>query len=284
MESFIQTENEIMEVQGKLRKMLSSVEFDSRINNVRYSLSLGEEQIDLNSFIGKTLSIQYSNEIKCIHCDRKTKKSFAQGYCYPCFMSLPQTEACMLHPEKCEAHNGISRDMSWAEKYCLSDHIVYLALSPGLKVGVTRISQVPTRWIDQGAWETIILAVTENRYKAGLIEVFLKNYLADKTNWRHMLTGLRYEDIDLKAEKMRIAKLLPDDMKHYVNDDNNITRFSYPVVRFPEKVKSLNMETTPLVKGVLFGIKGQYLIFNSGEVLNIRKFGGYMVSIGINNE
>ena len=190
----------------------------------------------------------------------------------------------MLHPEKCEAHNGISRDMTWAEKYCLSDHIVYLALTPGLKVGVTRISQVPTRWIDQGAWETIVFAITENRYKAGLIEVFLKKYLADKTNWRHMLTGLRYEDIDLVAEKVRVSELLPEEMKHYVSDNNNITGFSYPVSSFPEKVKSLNMETSPLVEGVLSGIKGQYLIFSSGEVLNIRKFGGYMVSISINDE
>ena len=246
---------------------------------VKYYIPIGDNELFLNELLGKIIRIEYHEKINCIHCGNSTGKSFAQGYCYPCFISLPQTDACILHPEKCEAHKGISRDMTWSEKNCLSPHIVYLALSPGLKVGVTRESQVPTRWIDQGAWEAIKLARTINRYNAGQIEVFLKNHLADKTNWRHMLTGLRNEGISLAEEKSKIAGLLSAEMQEMLIDDNSITRINYPVNSFPVKVKSLNLDKTPLIQGELTGIKGQYLIFSTGEVLNIRKFGGYYTSL-----
>ena len=244
---------------------------------VKYSLPVGPDLIPLNELTGTSVRFEYMDKINCIYCGRETKKSFAQGYCYPCFISLPQTDACILHPEKCQAHLGISRDMEWSERNCLQDHFVYLALSPGLKVGVTRKSQVPVRWIDQGAWEAIKLAVTPNRYIAGTIEVELKKHLSDKTNWRHMLTGLRISDIDLRHEKKRIRSLLPEEMQQYIIEDDEVYTFDYPVEEYPARIKTLNFDNDSTVEGVLAGIKGQYLIFEDGYVLNIRKFAGYLV-------
>ena len=246
---------------------------------VEYLLPLGSEEVLMNELIGSVLRLEYDGMINCVHCGREIKKSFAQGYCYPCFMSLPQTDACVLHPEKCQAHLGISRDMIWSADNCLQDHFVYLALSPGIKVGVTRKSQVPARWIDQGAGEAIRLALTPNRFIAGSLEVELKKHLPDKTNWRHMLTGIRSAVDDLGNEKKRAFELLPEEMKKYKSDDNRVYSIRYPVSDYPEKVKTLNFDKDRTVEGILRGIKGQYLIFDNGNVLNIRRFGGYMINL-----
>ena len=244
---------------------------------VKYSLPIGSDLLPLNDLTGTSIMIEWGDKINCIHCGRETRQSFAQGYCYPCFISLPQTDACILRPEKCQAHLGISRDMEWSERNCLQNHYVYLALSPGLKVGVTRQSQVPVRWIDQGASAAIKLAVTPNRYIAGTIEVELKNHLSDKTNWRHMLMDLEPREIDLLDEKMRIYSLLPEEMKKYICKDDTIFKFQYPVEKYPAKIKTLNLDKDKTIKGILEGIKGQYLILEGGNVLNVRKFGGYLV-------
>jgi len=264
---------------GNILKMKSAMLGTDTHPNVGYRLPVGSEELDMNSLIGSFLRIEYNNRINCIYCGRETGKSFAQGYCYPCFISLPQTDQCILHPEKCQAHLGISRDMSWSENNCLADHYVYLALSPALKVGVTRLSQIPIRWIDQGASQAIILARTTNRYLAGMIEVELKKHISDKTNWRRMLKGELEDSIKLEEEKEAAIALLPSEMLEYINKDNTVTSFCYPVKKYPDRIKTLNIDKNPLVEGVLSGIKGQYLIFESGEVLNIRKHGGYHVSL-----
>ena len=265
-----------MKIQGDLLKMSTEIN-----EEVQYSLKFGGQELKMNDLISKEIKIEYLNEIHCIKCGRKTKTSFAQGFCYPCFTSAPETEECVLRPELCQAHNGIARDMDYATKYCLNDHIVYLALTSGVKVGVTRITQVPTRWIDQGAWKAIKLAVTPNRYLAGSIEVALKHHLNDKTNWRHMLTNKLAKEIDLVEEKDRVIELLHPDFQAYASDDDDILELKYPVIKYPEKVKSINFEKIPFIQDVLTGIKGQYLLFDSGAVLNIRKHGGYKVELTI---
>ncbi|NOY36114.1 MAG: DUF2797 domain-containing protein [Chlorobi bacterium] len=247
----------------------------------RYFLRIGDERLGLNKYLDHEIQLLYRNEIRCIHCGRLTKKSYGQGYCYPCFISLPETDACIIRPELCQAHLGISRDMAWSEEHCLQDHYVYLALSGGLKVGVTRRSQVPTRWIDQGARQAIILAKTPNRHLAGEIEVALKAHLSDKTNWRLMLTREAPEEIDLIAVKHNIRDKIPEDMQGYYFDDDRLTNIRYPVKRYPEKVKSLNFDKNPAVGGKLTGIKGQYLIFFDGSVFNIRRHSGYLTEITI---
>jgi hypothetical protein len=248
-------------------------------NPVKYYLPVGENEVYISDLIGEKIKIAYTGRINCIKCGRETKKSFSQGYCYPCFISAPETEECVLHPEMCRAHEGIARDMEFAKEHCLISHIVYLAVSSAIKVGVTRETQVPARWIDQGASYTLKLARTPNRYIAGLIEVALKDIFADKTNWRNMLTNKILEKFDLIKEKNRAKDALPGKLKEYFIDDNDITRLDYPVLSYPLKVKSLILDKTPLYTGKLTGIKGQYLIFNDGDVLNIRKHGGYYVLI-----
>lgn len=251
------------------------------VKRVQYQLPLSDERIDMNELVGGELTLYYKGEIHCIHCGRKTKTSFSQGYCYPCFTSLPQTDSCILRPELCEAHKGISRDMKWSEQNCLQDHFVYLAVSSGLKVGVTRSSQIITRWIDQGAWKAIKLARTPNRHIAGTIEVELKKHMQDKTNWRNMLTDTIDRAVDLLKAKESAVEILPAAMQDYVTLDDEIQEFQYPVQYYPDKVRSINLDKDPLFSGKLIGIKGQYLIFEEGYVINIRKYGGYKLSLSV---
>ena len=261
-----------MEVMGNLIKMRTE-------NNkpIDYYLQLKEEELHLNDFLSNEITLEFLGEINCIKCGRKTKKSFGQGFCYPCFTTAPETEECVLRPELCKAHEGVARDMEYAETHCLIDHYVYLSLTSGIKVGVTRHTQIPTRWIDQGAIRAIKLAKTPNRYTAGLIEVALKDYLADKTNWRNMLTGKITDERDIINVKHEVSEKLPEELKQYCINDDNITQLEYPKTNVPEKVSSLNFDKTPKVAGKLTGIKGQYLILDNKNVLNIRKFSGYKI-------
>ena len=244
---------------------------------VNYFLSLKNEELFVNNLIDQKISLKWSGEINCVKCGNKTNKSFAQGYCYPCFVSAPETAPCILQPELCEAHLGIARDIEWSEKNCLTDHYVYLAVSSGVKVGVTRASQVPTRWIDQGAVKAIKFAKTPNRHLAGLIEKDLKKYMSDKTSWQKMLKNDIDFNADLISEKGKASELLRSDLNQYITDDKEIYEITYPVKSYPVKIKSINLEKTPDFSGILTGIKGQYLIFEGGFVINIRKYGGYKV-------
>ncbi len=260
------------EYRGNLLKMITQLG-----EPVQYSLPIGDTILPMNELIGKTLSFEYEGKINCVSCGKQTPKSFAQGYCYPCFITSPETSECVLRPELCEAHLGISRDMKWSETVCLLPHYVYLAISSGLKVGVTRATQVPTRWIDQGAWKAIKLAMTPNRYTAGIIEVELKNYFNDKTNWQKMLKNDIDTTINLEEAKQQAWEYLDEELQAYVIDDDEITEIHYPVEVYPTKVKSINFDKLPQFEKVLTGIKGQYLIFDNTFVLNIRKHSGYEI-------
>jgi len=248
-------------------------------DTVQYQLPIGGELVPMNQLIGQDLSLEFLDEINCISCGASTTKSFSQGYCYKCFISVPETSECILNPELCQAHLGISRDMEWSNNYCLTDHFVYLAVSSGLKVGVTRNSQVPTRWIDQGASKAIKLATTPNRYLAGLIEVELKKHMSDKTSWQKMLKNDMDLSIILEDEKQKAWEFLNEDLQQYVIDDDEITQINYPVIKYPVKVKSVGFDAIKDYKGKLIGIKGQYLIFEDSTVLNIRRHGGYKIRL-----
>ncbi len=267
-----------MNYSGNILKM------ESRIINgvVNYTLSVGSAFINMNKLIGQNLYFSYSGQINCIYCGRKTKKSYAQGYCYPCMVSLPQTDQCIMRPELCKAHLGISRDMEWSKSHCLSNHFVYLAVSSGLKVGVTRESQIPTRWIDQGAVKGIILAKTPNRNTAGRIEVFLKNFLADKTDWRKMLTNNINTSINLITEKSKVKELLKKEFKEFIYNDDTVYKINYPVNKYPDKITSISLDKLPEFEKKLIGIKGQYLIFDDNTAINIRKHNGYYIIMNNN--
>ena len=261
-----------MEAVGNLSKMKVI-----QAEPVQYSLELSGQKILMNQLLGRQLHIAFQHEINCIHCGRKTSKSFGQGFCYPCFTSAPEASECVLRPELCQAQLGISRDMSWSQEHCLQDHFVYLALTSAIKVGVTRHSQVPTRWIDQGAWKALKIAKTPNRYIAGLIEVELKKHLPDKTNWRHMLTNQMDLKRNLIEEKQRVLSLLPESLSIYKLDENTETELVYPVLEYPSKVNSLSLDKNPVIEGTLTGIRGQYLYLGSDRVVNIRNHSGYKV-------
>ncbi len=246
---------------------------------VKYFLQTPDSPLNMNDLIGNEIRISFKNTINCISCGTITKTSFAQGYCYSCFISSPETEDCVLRPELCQAHIGISRNAEYDLNHCLIDHYVYMAVSGGLKVGVTRHTQKPTRWIDQGAGRAIIVAKTPNRYIAGCIEVALKKHFHDKTNWRKMLGSEDSEGINLKEEKKKALSLLHNDYQNFAFDVDEISSIHYPVLEYPSKIKSLSLDKMPDIGGLLSGIKGQYLIFKSGEVFNIRKHGGYLIEL-----
>lgn len=263
-----------MKYSGLIVKM--DAEFGSP---VQYNLPIGDVLVDMNGLIGHTISLTWLNEIKCVCCGKTIKKSFGQGYCYPCFTTSPETDSCVLRPEMCRAHDGIARDMEWATEHCLQDHYVYLALTSDVKVGVTRETQVPTRWIDQGAWKAIKLAKTPNRYTAGLIEVELKQYIKDKTNWREMLRNIQNAQIDLLTEKKRLGQLLPAELSEYICSEDKIYEMEYPVVQYPQKPVCIDFEKINEIHSMLLGIKGQYLIFDNNIVINLRKHSGYVVRL-----
>ncbi len=251
---------------------------------VHYFLPLGETELSMNELIGKNLQFRFTGQINCISCGKKTKTSFGQGFCFNCLQKAPEASETVMRPELSKAHLGIARDMEWAREHDLIDHFVYLAISGELKVGVTRHHQVPTRWIDQGADEAIILACTPNRHIAGVIEVYLKNFYSDKTNWRSMLQHKTIlQPVNLPEEKVNAYQLLPAELQQYLHPDNKIWKINYPVSDFPGKISSVTFDKDPLISGILNGIKGQYLIFSDGRVLNIRKHNGYFLEINRND-
>ncbi|MCW8825870.1 MAG: DUF2797 domain-containing protein [Gammaproteobacteria bacterium] len=268
---------------GHLRKMKSDLS-----DPVNYTLLLDETEIPLNNYIGREVSFHFSGEIHCQACGRKTKKSYSQGFCYPCSQKLAQCDLCIMRPETCHYDNGTCREPQWGLEHCFQPHIVYLSNTSGLKVGITRQEQVPTRWIDQGATQAIPMISVTSRIHSGLLEVLFKEYVADRTDWRKMLKG-ENSQIDLRAERTRLLAGCADGINKlgeqfgadsYQLLDSEVVNIGYPVNYYPEKVKSHNFDKSSNIGGLLQGIKGQYLIFDSG-VINIRKFGGYLVSLSV---
>ncbi|NQV69212.1 MAG: DUF2797 domain-containing protein [Pseudohongiella sp.] len=268
--------------QGTLRKMLSRLE-----QPVAYQIRLGEHAVALNPLIEKPIKLQFSGVINCVNCGRKSSKSFNQGYCFPCFQRLAQCDSCIIHPERCHFDQGTCREPSWGEQFCMQDHIVYLANSSGLKVGITRATQVPTRWVDQGATQALAIIRVRTRLQSGAVEVVFKQHVADKTNWREMLKS-EAAALDMQAEAERLLAECQSDLKQLedkfgffaitVLNGVEPVSINYPVISYPEKVSSFNFDKTPVVEGTLMGIKGQYLILDTG-VINLRRFSGYEVSL-----
>lgn len=247
---------------------------------VNYKLNLTDKSIDLNALVGQNIQIEFTGTVQCMSCGKFPKKLFAQGFCYDCFSTAPQAAECIIRPELCRAHLGEGRDVEWEKKHHLQPHVVYFAVASALKVGVTRETQVPTRWIDQGASSAIKIAEVPYRQLAGEIEVALKPLFTDKTNWRRMLKN-EIAEFDLEEEKWRLEEMLPDNLSQYMTEDDEVVNIEYPVLHFPDKVKSVGFDKTPIIEGKLQGIKGQYLLLDNDRVLNIRKHEGYFVNFNV---
>ncbi len=246
--------------QGNIEKMQNKLE-----ETVNYALPIGDALVPMNPLIGKPIKIEYNGIINCINCNAKTKKSYSQGYCYPCMMKLAACDMCILKPETCHFDQGTCREPDWGLSHCMRPHYVYLANSSGVKVGITRETQIPTRWMDQGAVQALPIAMAQSRYQVGLMEVILKQHMNDKTDWRRMLKN-QVEKLDLttirdevfiqcKAEIEALNSQFDTGSIKWLANEAQV-EIQYPVTAYPEKVKA------------------QYLIMDTG-VINVRKYTGY---------
>jgi len=267
---------------GVIRKMVVEA-----TEPVSYWLPMGQERLEVQSLLGSQISLEFTGQIYCIECGRKTTKSFNQGYCFPCLRSLAACDMCIVKPELCHYDQGTCREPAWGESHCMRPHVVYLANSSGLKVGITRASQVPTRWIDQGAVQALPLYEVDSRLQSGWLEVTLKRYISDRTDWRAMLKG-NPSQLDLLVERDRLLGEASVDLAECqlkigsasmrLVDSAEEARFKYPVLVYPDKIKAHNFDKKARVEGCLQGVKGQYMILDTG-VLNIRKFAGYEIDL-----
>lgn len=266
---------------GALSKMATQLDAP-----VQYAFRLGDEQIAVNPMIGKSVRLEFLGAIHCSHCGRKTKTSFSQGYCYPCMQKLAQCDLCIMSPERCHYDAGTCRDPGWGEQFCMTDHVVYLANSSGIKVGITRATQIPTRWIDQGATQALPIMRVATRQQSGFVEDLLRSQVADKTNWRALLKGdaapvdllhVREQIFDACAggittlqERFGLQAVQP-------LNEQSVVEIRYPIEGYPAKITSFNLDKNPVAEGTLLGIKGQYLMFDTG-VINIRKYTAYQIA------
>jgi len=257
-------------ITGQLSKMTHKED-----TPVQYFLSLDGESYSLTPKVGQRVTLKYTGTITCIECGRKIKKTYSEGYCFPCTRDLPENDICSVRPEKCQHDKGNEADQEFYEKYCNIDHFVYLSQTSGVKVGITRHYNIPGRWIDQGAVKALIIAKVPRRILSGQIEVVLAKKISDRTNWRKMLLG-QVEDVDFLVMRNKMIECIPKDLKQYALYEEEIQSFTYPVQTVPGKISSHNLNKENEFTERLTGIKGQYLIFEN-RVINLRKYAGYHI-------
>lgn len=262
-------------LRDSLKKMSTEL-----LDVVNYQLNINGKNHLMNDYLEKKIKISWKGLVIC-HCGKEMRKFFRSGFCYNCYWTLPEASPSIFKPELCTAHLGIEeRDLNWEKEFQLTTHYVYLANSSGIKVGITRASQGVVRWMDQGASQAILLAKVPNRRFSGDIEVALKPYVSDKTNWRKMLSG-EPNTVDLVKFKHQLIKHVPSKLKKYILDDDYVTEVRYPVQQYPKKIKSVKLEKSSTIEGLLLGIKGQYLILDQDRVFNVRSHEGFVVDFSV---
>lgn len=268
-----------MKWEGNIRKMQSELGEVVQYHLPLYDVLEEGEEVDMNALIGQNISISFLNTIHCVVTGLKIKKVFGEGMSYEAFMNSPEASPSIIRPELSRIHEGIAlRNFEWEMKHHMTPHTVYISQTAGVKVGVTRDIQIPYRWIDQGAVKAVRLAHTPYRQAAGLIEVALKDHIADKTNWQRMLKG-EVGDEDVLQVKEDMAKLVPVHLRQFVTKDDPLVEINYPVLAYPPKVKSLKLDNEADISKKLMGIKGQYLMFDDGSVMNMRSHAGYRIRL-----
>ncbi len=265
-----------------LRKMTTSLEGGNRAT---YQLPLihileSNGSVSINEWVGQRIKIQFSGNIHCIATGKKVNKTYGEGLSYDAFLTSPLSCPSIVNPELSRIHEGIAlRDFEWEQKHHNQPHYVYLSRTSSIKVGVTRSTNLLSRWIDQGATEGIRLAETPYRQLAGKIEVMLKEHIADKTAWQSMLKGECSDNLSLLEKKNQLLDYFPEELYTFVDDHDFIQTIEYPTLQLPSKPKSIKLDTTPEVEGRLLGIKGQYWLLDNDRVLNIRAHAGYEVGL-----
>ena len=263
-----------MHFQGVVKKMVT--ELSTPIN---YFIEFEDNFIHLNQFIDKLFKFECIG-YSCLSCS-ESQNLYRQGFCKSCFFESPLTGDWIMRPELSKAHLNIAdRDLDYEKKIQLQPHVVYLSNTGRIKVGVTRKSQIPYRWIDQGAHEAVELLQTPNRFLAGEAEVALKKYMSDKTNWRSMLKNER-DSSNIKSSKDHAKNFIPSNLLHYFIDASNVLSIDFPVVEYPDNPKSIKLNKDSFFSGILKGVKGQYLIFEKNQVLNYRAHEGHIFKIEI---
>ena len=273
-----------MEYQGICHKMRTSVTAMADQPDhyaVGYRMVLGGLEVPVSQLVGQPIQLQWTGQIFCVGCGAKTNKSYSQGYCFRCFKTRAATDLCMMKPETCHFHLGTCREPDWGESVCFAPHYVYLANSSNLKVGITRHTQLPTRWLDQGAVQAVPVMQVASRFLSGVVETLFATDMADKTDWRALLRGdpqlldmtrMRQQLIARYQDRLeQLAHAYPDALRFV---DSPVQQFHYPVQRYPSKINAHSFDKTLSIGGTLQGIKGQYWLLDTG-VLNIRKFTGY---------
>ncbi len=267
--------------QGNIRKMRTElIDGEVHYRLPLYDVLEPQAEIYMNDLVGKEIQIQFENQINCTVTGKRIRKTFGDGMSWDAFSTSPLASPSIIRPELSRIHEGIAlRDKDWEEKHHNRPHLVYLALTGGIKVGVTSATNIPYRWIDQGAVEATVFAVTPYRQLAGLIEVDLKQHISDKTSWQKMLKNEFTNELSLLETKEELLELLEEDYFDFVDDEDEITTIKYPVLQYPKKVKSLKLDKTPIIEKRLVGIKGQYLIFEDETVINMRSHSGYRIKV-----
>lgn len=272
-----------MEWEGNIRKMDAHLQDgEAQYDLPLYDILEPKEVLDMNSLIGREIKLEFDGQINCRQTGDRIKKTYGEGLSYKAFIDSPLATESIIRPELSRIHEGIAlRDEAWERKHHLTPHVTYLSLTSQIKVGVTRETNIPSRWIDQGATRAIVLARTPYRQAAGLVEVALKGHLSDKTNWRNMLKNIQTGPTDLVRTKADVKQYLPEDLLEFWEEDDSIIEISFPVFRYPVKVTSIKLDKFPVIEKKLAGIKGQYLIFSDDTVMNIRSHSAYRVKIAV---
>ena len=264
---------------GNIRKMLSQLNSEVEYTLPLYETTLPSLNIELNQLIGRTIKISFSGIINCVVTGKKIRKAYGEGMSYDAFKSSPLAVESIIRPELSKIHLGVAlRDYDWEMQHHMKPHIVYLSKTAGNKVGVTKESQIPIRWIDQGAIQALIIARVPYRQAAGAIEISLKKHISDKTNWRKMLQNEINQDSLLSIRDELFSKV-ENEYKQYLVREETLYDINFPVIKYPEKVKSLTLDKVPEIEEKLVGIKGQYLLFENDLVFNVRRHSGYLVEL-----
>ena len=266
-----------MQLTGHIDKMQTFLEEGM----AHYKLSFDDQQVDMSSLVGQHIELTFNKTIQCANpeCKRITPKSYSQGYCFPCARSLARCDLCIMRPETCHYHLGTCREPEWGLSYCFEPHVVYLANTSQIKVGITKKDRVLNRWIEQGAVSALPILGVKSRRESGDFEVALKSFVSDRSNWRKMLTN----EVEI-SNLVNIKKSLLKEISGLVDEHdaqtlpNDVVNIDYPVIKYPTKIVSLNFDKNPVISGVLNGIKGQYLLLDCG-VLNVRKFSSYHLTL-----
>ncbi len=264
-----------MQKTGGIQKMITTI----KGGNAIYQLPIGNEIVAMNELVGQQITLKFNGKIVCSNCGVVTRKSYSQGFCYLCCQDLARCDLCIIKPETCHHHFGTCREPQWGLDNCFTPHIIYLANSSDVKVGITRKINTPSRWIDQGAVSYLPILKVDTRLKSGQIEMALKDFVADKTNWRKMLKNeIEYVDLISVRDKLLLKIQAHINKLNAIKLDNNVLTIRYPVIQYPYKIFSHNFDKNTNITGILQGIKGQYLLLDSG-VFNVRKFSSYNITL-----